>query len=118
MLCFEVTINGKKMCTAGIEDYGVITAIFSQVKTPPQANTEKIEDGRIDEPYFTVGGMVEDAQLEWLGGILEIGDEVTIRIIEANETDKPINQYREDPEELKKRKREFYEQCKLEFENE
>lgn len=29
MKCFEVTINGEKMCTAGIGDSGALTAIIS-----------------------------------------------------------------------------------------
>jgi hypothetical protein len=32
MKCFEVTINGKKVCTAGVGDDGVFTAIVALVK--------------------------------------------------------------------------------------
>lgn len=118
MICFEVTINGEKMCRAGVEDYGVISAIFSYVKARPQANTENTNNRDSDEPNLHVGGLVNDTHLDWLDGILEVGDEVTIRVIEADHADAPVREHKQDAEELKRQRRNFYEKCKLEFENE
>lgn len=106
------------MCTAGVEDYGVISAIFSYIKAQPQANTENTNNNESDKPYLNVGGLVKDTHLDWLDGILEIGDEVTIRIIETDKADAPVRERKEDTEILKRQRREFYEKCKLEFENE
>src|SRR4051812_6619325 len=98
MLCFEVTINGKKMCTAGVEDYGVLSTIFSWYKNPPPANMENTNDSQMNEPHLSVGGFVKDTHVECLSGVLEIGDEVTIRIIESDQADEPRNELEEDPE--------------------
>jgi len=112
MICFEVIINGEKICTTGTGEEGVITAIFSYVKQAAEENTSD----ESDEPRLHVGGYKNGVHLEWTDGILEIGDEVTIRVIETNEFDAPVREYRDDPEQLERQKREFYEQCKREFE--
>ena len=112
MICFEVIINGEKVCTAGTVEHGGMSAIFSYVNR----GVEQKADEEAEEPRFSVGGLKDDVFSEWLSGILEIGDEVTIRIVEANEFDAPAREYRKDPEEEERHKREFYERCKREYE--
>jgi hypothetical protein len=112
MICFEVIINGEKICTAGTDERGGLFAVFSYVRRVAE---EDIND-ESNEPRFNLSGYNVGVHSEWTSGILEIGDEVTIRIVEANEFDPPVGEYRDDLEEQERRKREYYEQLKREFE--
>jgi hypothetical protein len=97
MKCFEVTINGRKLCTAGVED-GVLTAILSYVKresvssdapeAQPGDNTESLD--------IRVGGLENiepgiSAHVDWLTQDISIGDEITIKIIDATSCDEPAS---------------------------
>src|SRR5215203_1397036 len=86
MLAFEIYINGKKGCTAGISGPCVLTACLSWVLREPKSRR-----GKRKELKLGVGGLVNhsDEDLEWLSRDLRPGDEVTIRIIEAAKVDKP-----------------------------
>jgi hypothetical protein len=98
MKCFEVTINGKRVCTAGIGDDGVLTGILSFVKRKDSpegtADAEGIQDSESLE--LRVGGLENRApgvseHLKWLNQNLAVGDEIVIRIIEASQCDEPIS---------------------------
>lgn len=102
MIAFEVHLNGEKLCTAGLRDLSVLTAILNwrqrQADDPP-VNAEELgsEDLRL-----YVGGLLKVAEgsrefLRWLDLHLKIGDEVTIKIADTNIVDIPI---RRDKEEL------------------
>lgn len=95
MKCFEIKINGKKICTAGVGDEGVLTAIVSLFMRK-EASAETTEEARGDSYSesleLRVGGLANrqlgiTEQLEWLNQDLAIGDEVVIRIIEAASCD-------------------------------
>ena len=89
MKCFEVTINGRKVCTAGIGDYGVLNTVLSFVggkESSDQTPSESLE--------LRVGGVATSTvgateAVEWLQRDLAVGDEIVIRIIEASECDQP-----------------------------
>jgi hypothetical protein len=86
MLAFEVYINGKKQCTAGIAGPAVLTAAVCWVlRNPAQRRLRR------KELNLGVGGLVSrsDEHLEWLQRDLQSGDEVTIRILETARVDKP-----------------------------
>jgi hypothetical protein len=95
MKCFEVKINGARVCTAGVED-GVLTAILSFVKQQ-DASKEAPEDQVRDRPEsldIRVGGLENiepgaSAHVEWLTQGISVGDEVTIRIVETPICDEP-----------------------------
>ena len=112
MICFEVIINGEKICTAGTDERGHIFAMFSYVR---RVIEEKMNE-ESNEPRLTVGGHNVGVASEWTSGVLEIGDEVTIKIVEADKFDAPVREFPDDPEELERRKREYYEQLKREYE--
>jgi hypothetical protein len=112
MICFEVIINGEKVCTAGANERGGLFALFSYVRRVAEENEEEPSN----KPYFKVSAHNIGVRSEWTGGILEIGDEVTIRVLEANEFDPPVREYRDDPEEQARRSRDYYEELKRKFE--
>ena len=86
MVAFEVYINGKKRCTAGIRGPCALTASLTWVLGGPKSRRAKRK-----ELNLGVGGLVSRSNeyLDWLNCDLQPGDEMTIRIIEAAEVDKP-----------------------------
>ena len=103
MLAFEIHINGKRKCTAGIRGPCVLTASLCWVLREPKSRR-----GKRKELNFGVGGLVShsDEDLEWLSRDLQPGDEVTIRIIEAAKVDKPKKRRRQraTPTQIQRRK--------------
>src|SRR5215468_6357800 len=86
MLAFEVYINGKKKCRAGIAGPAALSAVVGWVLRNPKERRL-----RRKELNLGVGGLVSgsDEFREWLERDLRVGDEVTIRIIETATVDKP-----------------------------
>jgi hypothetical protein len=93
MKSFEVKINGKKQCTAGVGQNGVLTAILSFAKRTrashetDQASESEILDIRVAGSANIDPGTSE--HLEWLHRDLSVGDEITIKIVEVLECDEP-----------------------------
>jgi hypothetical protein len=103
MLAFEILINGKKRCTAGISGPCVLTAALSWVLREPTSRR-----GKRKELNLGVCGLVSrsDEFLEWLQCDLQPGDEVTIRIVEVAKVDKPKKRRRQraTPTQIQRRK--------------
>ena len=98
MNCFEVTINGEKVCTAGIGDYGVLNTVLSFVggkeSSDPTADTDHRTPSESLE--LNVGGVATSTigaseHVEWLQRDLMVGDEIVMRIIEVSECDQPAS---------------------------
>jgi hypothetical protein len=90
MIAFEVWVNGEKKCTAGVGDKGVLNAIMNGPS----------------HPHLSVGGLSGEEHVRWLerNGELKVGDEVTIRIVETDQIDEPVDRYRSQTREEKERK--------------
>lgn len=90
MIAFEVWVNGEKKCTAGVGDEGVLTVI---VNGP-------------DHPHLSVGGLSGEEHLRWLkrGFMLKVGDEVTVRVVETEAVDEPVDRYRSETREEKEKR--------------
>jgi len=89
MTAFEVRLNGKKLCIAGIGDDGVLTAIVSYV----------VGSSRKDLS-LSVGGLVSPTRehVHWRDDLgLKVGDEVLLRIAESERVDRPRKRTRQDP---------------------
>ena len=80
MLALEIWLNGKKICTAGIQDRGVITSLTACIIRPEHSWCE-----------FDVGGLIgrTDEHLEWAKEELAVGSEVTIKVVNADVADAP-----------------------------
>jgi hypothetical protein len=98
MRAFEVFLNGKKLCVAGIGDDGVLSAIVNWVTGKNAADL-----------FLHVGGLVSpiDEHVSWENQKhLRVGDRIEVKIIEASFVDKPKKKTRTDPaERLKAQKR-------------
>ncbi|WP_317110361.1 hypothetical protein [Chroococcidiopsis sp. SAG 2025] len=95
MIAFEVYLNGEKLCTAGLRDLSVLTAILNWRQRQADASAANPEDLDAEDLRLYVGGMLNIAEgsrefLRWLDLNLEVGDEITIKIVDANTVDIPI----------------------------
>jgi hypothetical protein len=88
MRAFKVYLNGKKLCTAGIGDDGVLDAMVGHI----------VGDGH-NELTLRVGGLVSRSKefVDWQKRNLRVGDEVRIKVIEAQGVDHPRWRHRDDP---------------------
>jgi hypothetical protein len=78
MRAFQVHLNKKRLCLAGIGDDGVMSAILSHLS-------------KGDEVDFRVGGLDSstDEHVIWKELKLYTGDEIRIKIVESRVVDKP-----------------------------
>ena len=86
MICFEVNINGQKVCLAGVGDNGVLSIMTTFFASSEMQKTD-----------FRVGGSIKvDAetsqQMDWVHRELAVGDVLTVKIVEADNYDLPSNQ--------------------------
>lgn len=97
MICFEVSVNGKRVCRAGIGEYGVLTSIVTWVKRhisnmPPQGDDPKeflTEEIRLEIGGLeTIPGEIGD-HLAWSTPEVGVGDEVRIKIVDSPKPDTP-----------------------------
>ena len=82
MICFEVSINGKRVCLAGIGDSGVLSTIVNWVN----GNHDRLD---IHVGGLTQIGINESQHVSWIDQQLIVGDEVSIRIVESVVCDEP-----------------------------
>jgi hypothetical protein len=97
MRSFKVSLNGKKLCLAGVGERGVLSAITSW------------EAGERGENLFIgVGGLADEEHTDWVRRKrLQVGDEVRVQIIETGSPDKPTRRRRNDPAETLKAKQNY-----------
>ncbi len=83
MKAHQVLINGRPLCTSGIGDDGVLSTIVNWCGSA----------GRGDDFRLSVGGLDSAAgeHLHWESPELGVGDEVTIRLVEADAVDPPAH---------------------------
>ena len=55
------------------------------------------------------------ANLKWLSESLRVGDSISIRIVEVEAADPPVERRRDDPEAVERSRRRYYEQLKREY---
>jgi hypothetical protein len=95
----EILLNGRRLATTGIEQFGVLSAVLTWCRRNPSNVTAAMrgEDG-FDELHFLrevceleFGGLnsVADRNVFWGKEALRPGDEVTVRILPQGEYDNP-----------------------------
>jgi hypothetical protein len=117
MIAFEVSLNGKKICAAGVGDRGVLSAFLSWVRREGQ-NTETGELGEIEEVLtLSIGGLISSKKehVRWIENELTVGDEVCIRVTELESVDAPRDRRTEDPVEDAKRQQNYVEEMAKRF---
>jgi hypothetical protein len=87
MRAFEVHLNGKRLCVAGIDGDCVMNVIVNHV----------VGHGR-NELWLDVGGLINATEeyVRWKAPHLKLGDKVALKIVEADIVDKPVKRFRTD----------------------
>ena len=106
MRAFEVYVNGKRLCVAGIGDDGVLNTMVDHV----------VGNGR-NELYLRVGGLISptNEHVLWRSQRLKIGDEVRVKIVETASVDRPKERHRRDPEKELTAKKRYVREMAREF---
>jgi hypothetical protein len=102
MLAFEIHVNGKRQCVAGIADDGVVSAIFSWI------GRGRAERGLPKEDVsLSVSGLdsLRREHVDWLDQNLAAGDEVMVRVVDVQKVDSPLKGSRRPLGDTKRRQK-------------
>jgi len=95
MIAFEVTRNGKQVCTAGAEDLCVLNTMVT-ASGRLGINTVPVHPNEACYIHYHVGGLTsrrdatKDVHLRWKKlAPLKVGDIVQIKILETTKVDRP-----------------------------
>src|SRR6266481_1181822 len=104
MRAFEVFLNGKRLCVAGVGKTGVLTTIIDHVS----GHFER------DRLHLHVGGLTAGNEfVRWRDQALRLNDVVSLKIVETDAVHKPRTTRRRDPrKELRDQKRYVREMAK------
>jgi len=92
MRAFEISLNRKKLCVAGIGGSGALSAIVNWVA---RENTGDL--------FLEVCGLITpaDEHVSWIRQKrLQVGDKIQIKVIESVSVDRPKGRKRPDPAQL------------------
>jgi len=94
MRAFEIIVNGKTLCVAGVGDEGVLSAVVDWIVSPKQGDLS-----------LTVGGLIGSSEhVNWIRREpLALDDEVRVRIVEVSQADEPTHRQRNRPDSSRNR---------------
>ena len=111
MIAFDIFLNGERVCTAGVEsDFGMLTAVFSWTKRdlamlPNEIRSEvPVEDLKMIVSGQKSLGENRFENLQWQGRELQPGDDIRIRIVEADQVDMPESSKKIHPKYVQKKR--------------
>jgi len=119
MLSFAVALNGTSVCRAGVGKAGVLSTTVTWVGRSPKAErpggrTKKgVTELRVGGLYTTKGDQVF---VEWLTRALAPGDEVTLRVLEADVVDPPSSKTVQRRDWIERQEEAYYEMMKKKYE--
>ncbi|WP_437296706.1 hypothetical protein [Sorangium sp. So ce426] len=84
MIAFRVSVNGAKVCTAGVGAVGVLTIIVTRHAGFPEA--------LLRDDDVRVYGLASDRRefFVWPSRALRVGDEIGIEVLDADTVDPPL----------------------------
>jgi hypothetical protein len=98
MRAFKVSLNGKKLCLAGVGEPGVLSAIVNWVAGA----------GRGEDLFMEVGGLANEEHVAWIKQKhVRVGDEIRVKIVEAGSVDRPVQKRRTHPAETLRAKKRY-----------
>lgn len=121
MICFEVELNGKRLCRAGVGESGVLSSIVSWVGGSPRAPDRRGRT-RAGIVRLSVGGLLgsdpDEAQVhpQWVERLIRPGDTVSISVVQAAAADPYRRKDVITPDSIRQRQRRYFLQLKREFE--
>ncbi|MGO8985197.1 MAG: hypothetical protein ACLQFM_10450 [Terriglobales bacterium] len=97
MRAFKVSLNGERVCLAGIGERGVLTAIVTWVAGDRRADL-----------FMEVGGLANEEHLKWVNQKpLRVGDEIKVKIVEVTSVDRPVKKQLIHPAETVKAQKRY-----------
>ena len=108
MLIFEIYKNSKLQTRSGKSDLCVMSANITAVGVLGSESSGAVAKRKGIKLSFDVGGVVSDASsqalasLNWHHSILEVGDEITIKICDSDQADEAILPSKEQIYRIKK----------------
>jgi hypothetical protein len=115
MIAFKLSINGEYICTAGVRNFGVLSASITWVRR----KLENRRDGKTVEEELTadLGGLDSESKehLKWWSQRLRVGDRLSIEVVETKRAVKPKGRYRDDPKVVERAKRRYFERLRKEL---
>ena len=111
MKAFQVNKNGVALCTAGVNDDGVLNVIMNCVHSKAGRRPE-------EDSHLTVGGLNgQNEHVRWIEqSELHVGDEITVRLVETEHATDPVTRRKRDPEEEQKHEHAYYLKLKKKYE--
>jgi hypothetical protein len=111
MIAFEVYLNGKKICTAGVGDLGVLsTSLAWRGAQPHKKGAPSPEFLRLD-----IGGLAAGEHLRWVDRSVKRGDAVIIKVVEVDAADKPRERQRPSPAADLRRQKQYVRRMAKQF---
>ena len=116
MRAFEVSVNGDRVCTAGMVERGVLSAHVTWLHQRPDAEYQP--DAETLE--LAVGGLASDPSgpeehRTWLRRPLRVGDVIELRVVDVADADAPIERHSNDNALYQQHERRFYETLKRKY---
>jgi hypothetical protein len=97
MSFFNVSLNGKKLCLAGVGERGVLSAIISWVAG------DRGEDLPVE-----VGGLANEEHIGWVKQKrLQVRDDIRVKMVESGSAGKPVSRRRNHPAETLKAEKQY-----------
>ncbi len=103
MKAFEISLNGERKAICGAKNIKQLATMLTL--SWPEKRTENNEDGIefiLDVQGLSVATKDEEEVVKWVRTKLNLGTELTVRIIDVDEADLPI-----DKQTIKSRREEF-----------
>ena len=117
MTVFDVFVNDRPVCRAGIGRVGVLSATVSWVRLTGEAQrTARRLKESSEQTELAVGGLGKGIHRRWRGRVLKTGDRVTIAVASARTFDRPVREEPHDPKLGEQQERRYYLLLKRRFE--
>jgi len=119
MICFDVNLNGQRLCRAGVGESGTITTFVSWTGGAPLSPVPR---GRTTAGLsrLSVGGAFGSLERQeypqWVERQIRPGDTVSITVVKANSADRYRRKGQVTAESTAKLERRYYLQLKRRFE--
>ena len=120
MICFDIDLNGKRLCRAGVGESGTIYSGVLWVGGSPQSPKRRgrTRAGTLELAVTgALGSLEQQIHRQWIERQLRPGDTVSITIVRADSADRPRREQvitGASTEELERRE---YERLKRKFES-
>jgi hypothetical protein len=109
MICFDVRVNGETVAVAGIAGEGLVHVMVESHRRTGEAGAAP------EALSLDIGGLAQNAHLDWGARMLQVGDRVEIEVVEAAHADRPAGERRDDAALVQMSERKYYEHLKAKY---